>query len=260
MITKQLKIWFNLICRDCTVLKKSMRTRFINTVCITAANLLVFAYFIPGLDQSQNYGAFIFFGAIAIYGFFDVISFITGMLSDVEGDNTLSYNLAIPLHPKMVFFQIVTYWAICTGLIGVYIFPLGKLFLWNSLSLGDISYIRFIPAFFTSCFVYGTFALWLVSMIKSVSEIQTIWFRVITPLFMFGAYFFSWKSALSTNGYIAYAMLINPLVYTMESIRSAALGPNNYIPFWVSMSVMWTFNFFFFFHGTHRLKKWLDHP
>lgn len=255
-----LKIWWNLLRRDLLVLRRSLRTKAINIGIITITNLLVFAYFIPGLSVNQKYGAFIFYGAILIFGFFDIVSRVTDTLADVSGDNALSYMLVIPITPFLVFIELITYWASSTAVLGIIMIPLGKLILWNEVILMDISWVRFIPAFFTSCMLFGAFALWLISVIQRIEEVTSLWFRVINPLFMFGTYFFSWYDGFNQSAIIGYIMLVNPLVYAMEAVRSAALGPSNYIPFWASMLAMWAFIAFFTFHASYKLKKWLDCP
>ncbi|MCB1108898.1 MAG: ABC transporter permease, partial [Chlamydiia bacterium] len=138
--------------------------------------------------------------------------------------------------------------------------PIGKLFLWSEIDLLDISYTRLISAFVTSCLLFGAFSLWLVSVIKRLDEVQTLWFRIINPLFMFGAYFFPWSEAYNLNPYFAYPMLVNPLLYAMEAMRSAGLGPSGYLPFWICMLTMWGFIFFFTSDASRKLKKWLDCP
>ncbi len=255
-----LKIWFNLLRRDMSILKSSLKTKIINTSVITTTNLLVFAYLIPGLSENQKYGAFIFYGAIVIFGFFDIMSKVTETIADVTGENALSHSLVIPLPPRAVFLEIIVNWAASTAIIGLVMFPLGKIFLWSEINLLTISYIRLIPAFITSCLLFGSFSLWLVSVIKSLEEVQTLWFRIINPLFMFGAYFFPWQEAYNLNPYFAYPMLINPLLYAMEAMRSAGLGSSGYLPFWICMLAMWAFIFFFTEDATRKLKKWLDCP
>ena len=255
-----LNIWWGLLCRDLSILKASLWSKAVNTAIITATNLIVFAYFIPGLTTEQKYGTFIFFGAVIIFGFFDVVSNVISMLADISGDNTISYMLVLPLPPKLVFLEIITYWAASTAVIGLVMFPLGKIFLWAQLDLAAISYLRLIPAFISSCILFGAFSLWLVSIIQKISEVQTLWFRVINPLFMFGAYFFPWSEVYNYNPTLGYVLLINPLIYAMEAIRSAGLGPSEYIPFWGSMLAMWGFIIFFTQHASYKLKKWLDCP
>lgn len=56
---------------------------------------------------------------------------------------------------------------------------------------------------------------------------------------------------------IGYITLLNPLTYIMEGNRSAALGPSEYIPFWISFA-LWLFILLCAGDGIRRLKKRLD--
>jgi len=105
---------------------------------------------------------------------------------------------------------------------------------------------------------YGFFSLWLTSMLKNMGGLGYLWVRIINPILMFGAFFYSWKAVYDVAPAFAYVDLINPMVYIMEGMRSAALGAEGYLPVWLCVPVVWVFTFLFGWHATHRLQQRLD--
>ena len=75
---------------------------------------------------------------------------------------------------------------------------------------------------------------------------------------MFGAYYYSWQSAYAFSPVFGYISLVDPLVYIMEGTRSAVLGPEGYLPFWICMTTLWCFIFAFGYFACKRLKRRLD--
>jgi len=143
-------------------------------------------------------------------------------------------------------------------LLSVLLFPFGKLLLLKRFDLAAISYIRLIPIYISANLFYGFFAIWLCGILRGISNISTVFMRFINPLWMFGAYFYSWYSVYNFSHAIAYISLINPIVYIMEGMRAAALGQEGYLPYWICMLVIWGFILATATHGIFRLKKRLD--
>ena len=84
---------------------------------------------------------------------------------------------------------------------------------------------------------FGFFALWLSSVVKGMTSLNSLWLRYIAPMWMFGGYVYSWQQAYSMSHVVGYISLVNPMIYVMEGMRAAALGNANYLPFWVCIIV-----------------------
>ena len=135
------------------------------------------------------------------------------------------------------------------------IIPIGKLLIPDQLHFADVSLLRFFPIFIMANLFYGFFGLWIAGVISNMERVGIIWCRIIVPLWMFGAYFFTWHIVYDLSPYIAYAICIDPFIFIMEGMRSATLGPEGYIPYWISLCALTTFVVFFAFDGVRRMKK-----
>lgn len=250
--------FFQLIRRDLLVFRYEFFNKLIDTITLLFTNLVIFGYVMTSLGLAQGYSSFLLVGAIAGFGFFEIIGRASMMIADITGDRSISYTLTLPLPTWVIFCYIAVAWGICSGILTICLFPIGKLILFNQFHFTYFSFLRFIPIFIVSNLFFGFFALWVASIIKEVSQINSIWFRIVNPFFMFGAYFYSWRDLYAVSPFFGKLNLINPFLYIMEGMRSAVLGPENYLPIWLSFIMLAFYTSLFGWHGIKRLRKRLD--
>lgn len=251
-------VFLQLLKRDLRGFSREYPTKLFDTAFLFFTNMIVFAYLMPKQGLDENYGVFLMIGAIASFGLIEIVGRVSVLLSDIDGERAISQTLIMPVSASAVFCYIATYWALSSMLLSVLLFPLGKLLLWNRFDLSSISFIRLIPIYLTANLFYGFFALWLTSILKGMEGLNTLWMRVINPLWMFGAYFYSWYASFALSPVIGYISLINPMVYIMEGMRAATLGQEGYLPYGTCLVILWGFIIICGMDATRRLKKRLD--
>jgi ABC-type polysaccharide/polyol phosphate export permease len=62
-----------------------------------------------------------------------------------------------------------------------------------------------------------------------------VWARRLSPLFLLGCAYFSWKQLAGFNYSIALLVLLNPLTYVHEGLRTAFLGGSEFLPLYFCM-------------------------
>ncbi len=252
-------IFIQLIKKELISFKKSYFSKLFDTCFLFFTNIMVFCYFMPQEGVREGYASFFLIGAIAGFGFIEIVGKISVFIADIQGHRTIYQSLITPIPSYLVFFAFATYWALTSFLLSIVLFPLGKILLFNQFDLNTISYPRLLLIFITIHFFFGFFALWLASVLKRLSNLNSLWLRYIAPLWMFGAYFFSWHTAYDLNHSVSYILLMDPMVYVMEGMRAATLGPKGYFPFWVSETVLLGFIFICGFFAIKNLKNQLDY-
>ena len=255
MIKTSWQVFSQLLRRDLFAFKREYPSKFIYTLFLFFTNVMVFCYFLPQEGLPKEYAPFFLVGAIASFGFVEVVGKVSVFMADLQGDRTISHTLVMPIPSWVVFCYIGIFWALTSALIAIFLFPIGKLFLFTEFDLSLISYSRLIPMFITINIFFGFFALWLASVIKDMGSINSLWLRYIVPLWMFGAYAYSWEASYQLSPTVAYFTLINPMVYVMEGMRAAALGQAGYLPYWVCQTALWAFIFACTLHAIRRLKR-----
>jgi ABC-2 type transport system permease protein len=252
------KVFFQLLRRDLTIFKREYLSKFLDMVIVFANNVIIFGYFMSGEGLSTSYGPFLLVAAIGSFGLIEIVGKVGLLLNDLEGDRAISQLLIMPIRSELVFIYMAIFWAISSTALAAILFPLGKILLWTRFDLAAISYARLIAIFLASNLFFGSFALWLSSVIPGISSLSTLWLRYIVPLWMFGTYFFSWETAYSLSPIIGTILLINPIVYVIEGMRAAALGQAGYLPYWVCLLALCGFTLACTTHAIKRLKKILD--
>lgn len=252
------RIMRQLMRKDLLQFRRKYPGKFFDTCFLFFTNITVFAYFMPVLGLSENYGSFILIGAIASFGLFDIIGQVAEMIVDIEGNRTITFTLSMPIPSWAVFLQLVLKWALTTFLLCAPLFLVGKLLLWHRFDMTQINLIQVLFMFPTVCLFFGFFSLWLTGVIQKIDSLSSLFLRVVNPLFMFGGYFFTWESSFELSPILGYILLANPMIYVMEGMRAAALGQMGYLPFWTSFFVLWGFNLILGTHAIFRLRKRLD--
>lgn len=167
-----ISVYFALLRRDFLVFRKEYPNKFFDTCFLLFTNIIVFAYFMPSMGIREGYGAFLLVGAIASYGFFDIVGKVSDLTGDIEGDRKITYTLCLPLSSNAVFCYIATYWAINSALLAFMLFPIGKLILYNEFDLSNVTIHRLIPMYITIHIFFGFFSLWIASVIKQLGALS----------------------------------------------------------------------------------------
>jgi len=244
--------------QDLIKIRREFLGKLIDSASVLFCFLVVFGYFMPSYGLTTDYGPFLLVSSIASFGFFGTVGKVFKLITDIEGDRTISYTLTLPIPSWLVFIYTGFVWAIDSALVSLCLFPIGKLILFNQFDLSNISWIRVIPMYITMNLFYGFFSLWLASTLKNLGSIEHLWIRVINPLIMFGAYYYSWDAIYQISPMIALIDLINPIIYVMEGMRTASLKAPSSIPFWICLTTVWVFIIACAWQGTHRLLRRLD--
>lgn len=255
-----LRTFIALTRRDLWAFLMGLKGRIIDTIIIFSTSILLFAYFMPLLGLASNFAVMIFASCFVIISFFDCIGFAGLTVMDIEGDRTIVHSIGAPMPSSLTLAQIAISWALRIGLINLLGIVLGKLLLWDMLPLSHISWGKFLLSYVSIYLMWGFFSLWLASLVRRLSNIGTIYVRVANPLFMFGAYMFPWATAYKVAPWIGYMLLINPMVYANEAMRSSVVGAEGFLPFGFSIGALWSFTIFFALTSVWRLKNRLDLP
>ena len=251
-------VFFQLIRRDLIAFMRNFRTKLIDTLFIFVTNVLVFGYFLQQEGTPAGYAAFFVVGAIASFGFIEIVGKVGIQLADIYGDKTILHTLIMPIRSNRVFCYIAITWAFTSMILSAILFPIGKLLVFTEWHWVAITWWKVVPMFITANLFFGFFALWLTAIIKDMTGFTSLWLRYIAPMWMFGGYVYSWKAAYDVSPLIGYISLVNPMIYIMEGMRAAALGQEGFLPYSACFCILWVFIIAFALHAVKRLKKKLD--
>ena len=89
-------------------------------------------------------------GIIISSGIFDILGNTSRLISDVEGDKTIGYDLTLPLPHWVGITRIAISNALQSMMVSILIFPCAKLLLWDHFPLTSVSWIKFFMIFIIS--------------------------------------------------------------------------------------------------------------
>jgi len=248
----------HLLHADLKTFKESFFAKTIDLFIWVACTIGVMGYIMPALGLSTDYGNFQLAGSIASAGLFEIFPHVMQMVGDIEGNNTISYQLTLPVPSWLILVKTILYYAICSTVLSIIMLPLGKLVLWNTFSLAHVSLMRFIVMIITSGILYGAITLLLAAWVKNMAGIGHVWTRCIFPLWFLGGFQFSWATLYGIAPTLAYMDLLNPIIYVMEGFRTALLGQEGNLPFWACVTVVLLMSVGASWWAIVQLKKRLD--
>lgn len=255
--SQRLFVFKELLLTDLMVLRKVILDKLINLSIWVFCTQFVMTYFLQQAD-GDAFGVFMMASICATAGFFEIYPAAVSIVADLNGDKKLFYELTLPLSSRLVLVRLAVYYMINAFIMGIWAFPLSLTFVYSSLSFASISWFKLGIAFICISIFYGVFTLWLASFIKDMSKLGSIWMRIVFPLWFLGGFQFSWEDLNKLSPFLGKMVLLNPIIYAMEGMRSLFVA-REALPFVGCMIALIIFSILFLWHALVRWKKRLDY-
>ena len=255
--TLQCKVFFMLLKRDLKVFLNNSIDNYINTLCWVLLSIVVYQFIMPRMGFVYG-GDFLLVSCIVSKAFFGVMDNVASMIADLHENKSISYDMTLPISHNLLFLKIAVSNAIYTCLLSIFILPAGKLLLWNYLHFPHFNFLKFCTIILVSSWFGGCFSLFIISITKTIANIEDVWNGIIHPLFCLGGFNFTWKVMYSISPFMAYSNACNPVMYMFEGMRNATLNPAISIPFWICICMLITMSIPMLLLGVHLLKQRLD--
>lgn len=251
-------VWY-LLKTDIEVFKQTIWDKLIDLFIWIVTMVLVTAYLMPAFGLEQSYGAFLIASLVGSAGTFELYASATNLISDFDGNNITSFYLTLPIPSWLVWLEKMIYFTINTTVISILILPISKLLVWNHFDLSQFNPFKFMIIFMLTNIFYSAFTLWITSRVPGMEKIGSVWMRFVYPLWFLGGFQFSYMVLHNFNPYIAWASLVNPMMYVMEGTRASILGQEGSLNIWICVGMLMIFTVICAWHGLRRLKKRLDY-
>ena len=222
-----------------------------------AGDVVNFIYIFPLLGMTTAFAPFVLIGGgvATVWHRLFVRSF--NDVADFDGVKSFTFLTQTPTHFSVVLLAHVLAAALSTSTFLVLVPIFGKILMWNVFDLSHFSIIKYIVSLVAINITFACFCLWFSSW-ACMYSIMSSRVRLMDPLFFLGAFLFNWHTMYKAVPVLGIAMLANPVVHAMESIRSAIQGPVGLIPFWYSIMALVVVSVVTFFVAKRNLVKRLD--
>lgn len=255
---EQKNIFWKLFKTRLLIASRHLVDKTVNIYIWAFCTLIVTGYVLQAFGLMSGYGAIQLAGVLGTVGFFEIYGNTANTLMDFEGDRSIEYYLTLPTKPWVIMFSmsaVYTFIGICLTIMTI---PLGKLLLWNSFSLSQISWFKFAIITVVSNIFFGLSTLAIAAHTESMTKISNVWMRFLFPLWFFGGFQFSWQALHKVLPWVAYLDLANPVLYVMEGVRASVLGQEGYLSWGVCVAVLCIFSVLAAIYTYRKMKKLLD--
>ena len=103
---RQIKCAITLIEKELVVFVRLLGSKIIDAVVLLCSSLVVFSYFMRSSGLDAGYGAFLFAGYIASFGFYEVLTRATVLAQEIM-DNKIQNYLILPLSTSAFFLNLI---------------------------------------------------------------------------------------------------------------------------------------------------------
>lgn len=248
----------HLLYADLKIFTENFKDKCADLLIWIISMVLVTYYIMPTFGLSHGYTPFLIASLCASAGLFEMWTSTVAWVSDLTGEQIISYYLTLPIPSWLIFVRSMIVNAINSAILGVLVLPICKILLWNHVNFTSLHLPKFIFFLLLLNTFYGAFSLLLASSVSSMQTIGSLWMRFIYPLWFFGCFQFSWSALYAISPALAYINLLNPMTYVMEGVRNAILGPQGSLPFWICATMLILATALFAIVGIRRMKKQLD--
>ncbi len=200
--------------------------------------IFVMGYLMQSFGLAKDFGLFQLASILPVVGLFELYGNTATLIADLEGDRVIAYYLTLPASMLTVLLSYICYYLIVSMSMSVALLPLGKLLLWNQFDLANVAWFKLGLFLVIINLVWATLSFVFAAHLSSLDKLNIAWCRVIFPLWFLGGFQFSWMATHAVAPVLAYAMLLNPVIYATEGMRATMLGQDGFLSFWLCLVVM----------------------
>ncbi len=256
----ELTTFWALFCKEMTLYKREYSGALINSFCWLIAVLVPGMFFLPKMGMADDFCMLLVPGGAISWAFFDIMPNTVIIMSDLEGNRSIEYDLILPIRQSFIFLKIILVNASKSFLVSIVMVAFGALmiYLGRGFIFSEISFLKTLVILIAGNLFFASGGLWLASLMTYIFQIRNIWMRILMPLWWIGGFNSTWKAIYSFSPTFARLCLLNPMVYASEGIRAAALGQEGYISYWVCLAVLTAGSILFTTLAIRGFKRRLD--
>jgi ABC-2 type transport system permease protein len=230
---KNLLIMLTFLRRDVTIVLPRL-PRLIVQYSIMYALLygICFGYLVPRISLGHNAQAatLVFIGIInfALLG----LGFAANadFLVDFERDRFIDYQLII-LPPRWIIMGKFIFGSCLITLCFLPFYPAIKFMFGDAFDLSRAYFPAVVLMLLAASCMSAAYHLFFFCLIKQFKNLRHMWRRINYPMTMLGGFLIPWHVMMKFSPYLGYLVLLNPLIYVSEGLRSAFLDDDCFIPY-----------------------------
>lgn len=251
------RIFWELLKTDLQLLLLRLKDKAIDALIWSSVTIVIIAYVLPEFGL-KNFGTFQAATIIISIMGFEINSQLYSWASGIEYRKHLFYLFTLPVPNWLIFLQKVVLFTINGIILGLIVLPTMKFFLRQEMNLLTISWWRLGLTLIVSSFFFSCLSLFLLGFVKRSEQVEHLLMRLIFPMWFLGGFQFSWLVLYKINSYLGWFSLLSPYTYANEAARSSILGPENFLSFWLCISILSVGSVVLGYQGYLMVKRKVD--
>lgn len=227
-LLRNLKIFWALNLRELKVIRSFLKKYVIDSIVYTAVIYIVLIKLFPQLGLKQ-YSVSLFIGNISILMLFSGFARLIQIKHTLRYSTFMDYYWSLPLSRRWLLAQQVT-----SFFLHIFITTSLAIAALLTISKGVASWPKFL-AIYTSSLMFISI---LFAFLSYAFSERWLWDRLLNPMLTFGGAFFSWRLLSTNSPTAAKLVLLDPLLYIAEGLRTTILGNAHGLPFSLCFSVL----------------------
>ena len=228
-----------MLLRDISVLRREVIPFLIRTVMNPLMFVFVFTYLFPKMGQGFQSSAGTGFGTLILPGLLAVGIFIQGIMAtalplsmEIGATREIHDRVMSPLPVTWVAIEKIVFSAVQSLLAALVIFPLVYFIPATPVQVHVSSWATLIGILVLASLVAGTVGLAIGTIVRP-EQIALMFGIIVVPVTFFGCVYYPWAAMYKVR-WLQILVLINPLVYMSEGLRTALTPGIPHMPAWVA--------------------------
>jgi ABC-2 type transport system permease protein len=234
------RAFWGLFLRDLTVLRRQLVAFTIRTVMNPLLFVFVFTYLFPKIGQGFQSSAGASFGTLILPGLLAIGIFIQGIMAtalplsmEIGATREIHDRVMSPLPVSWVAMQKIIFSALQSILAALVIFPLVYFIPVNPVVIHVFSWPMLIAVVLLASLVSGAVGLTIGTSVAP-QHIALMFGIIVVPVTFLGCVYYPWAMMHNVR-WLQILVLINPVVYMSEGLRTTLTPSLPHMPAWVTI-------------------------
>ena len=234
------RAFWGLFLRDLTVLRRQLVAFVIRTVMNPLLFVFVFTYLFPKIGQGFQSSAGASFGTLILPGLLAIGIFIQGIMAtalplsmEIGATREIHDRVMSPLPVSWVAMQKIIFSALQSILAALVIFPLVYFIPVNPVEIHVFSWPMLIAVVLLASLVSGAVGLTIGTTVQP-QHIALMFGIIVVPVTFLGCVYYPWAMMHNVR-WLQILVLINPVVYMSEGLRTTLTPSLPHMPAWVTI-------------------------
>lgn len=241
------RVYWALVVRNAIVLLQRYKGAVIDASIPLIVEVIVFGSLFPLMGVPLALVGSIYLGAQTMSIFFIIGAFGFRNVFDIQYSRFIDYRITLPLPKRWLFASYITYYVMEAFIVSIPLLTLGIMLLGSTFHPINPHWFLFIVIYLMALCLYSLLFLGLSFHYEFNWYLQNIWPRRLSILLSLSPIFYSWHSVAQFSPVIARIMLLSPLTYVAEGLRTTLIGGPQFLSplfcisgltIWIAISTM----------------------